>query len=79
MNNVVSLLDLQLAMFPEQDPVSGTLNFALLDSNGKSVIENYERFLPDFGASETWWAFFFVLVGIGILLGLDWYGKNRKK
>ena len=34
MNNVVSLLDLQLAMFPEQDPVSGTLNFALLDSNG---------------------------------------------
>ena len=52
---------------------------ALLDSNGKSVIENYERFLPDFGASETWWAFFFVLIGIGILLGLDWYGKSRKK
>ncbi|KGL63812.1 LodA/GoxA family CTQ-dependent oxidase [Polaribacter sp. Hel1_85] len=34
MNNVVSLLDLQLAMFPEQDPVSGTVNFAILDSNG---------------------------------------------
>lgn len=34
MNNVVSLLDLQLAMFPEQDPVSGTVNFALVDSNG---------------------------------------------
>ena len=51
----------------------------LLDSNGKAVIENYERFLPDFGASETWWAFFFVLIGIGILLVLDWYGKRRKR
>lgn len=34
MNNVVSLLDLQLDMFPEVDPTSGTLNFAILDSNG---------------------------------------------
>ncbi|MEO9570209.1 MAG: LodA/GoxA family CTQ-dependent oxidase [Polaribacter sp.] len=34
MNNVVSLLDLQLDMFPEQDPVSGTVNFALLNTNG---------------------------------------------
>ncbi len=51
----------------------------LLDSNGKSVIENYERFLPDFGTSETWWAVFFVLIGIGILLVLDWYGKRRKR
>ncbi len=51
----------------------------LSDSNGKAVIENYERFFPDFGASETWWALFFVLVGISVLLGLDWYGKIRKK
>lgn len=51
----------------------------LLDSNGKSIIENYERFFPDFSNTETWWAFFFVLVGISILLGLDWYGKSRKK
>jgi hypothetical protein len=34
MNNVVSLLDLQLDMFPEEDPVSGSLNFAVLDTNG---------------------------------------------
>ncbi len=51
----------------------------LLDSNGKEIIVNYQRYFPDFGISETWWALFFVLVGIGILLGLDWYGKNRKK
>lgn len=34
MNNVVSLLDLQLAMYPESDPVSGTLNFATVSNNG---------------------------------------------
>lgn len=50
----------------------------LFDSNGKEVIVNYERYLPDFMLSETWWAFFFVIVGICVLLGLDWYGKNRR-
>jgi len=51
---------------------------ALLDSNGKEIIVNYERYLPDLANSETWWALFFVVVGICILLVLDWYGKNRK-
>lgn len=52
---------------------------ALLDSNGKHIIVNYERFFPNFQLSETWWALFFVLFGISILLLLDWYGKNRKQ
>lgn len=51
---------------------------ALLDSNGKEIIVNYERYLPNLGSSETWWALFFVIVGICILLVLDWYGKNRR-
>ena len=52
---------------------------ALLDSNGKHIIVNYERFFPNFQLSETWWALFFVLFGISILLLLDWYGKNRRQ
>lgn len=51
----------------------------LLDSNGKEIIINYKRYLPDLGLSETWWAFFFIILGISILLLLDWYGKNRKR
>lgn len=51
----------------------------LLDSNGKPIIVNYERFFPEPMAPETWWALFFILFGISILLALDWYGKNRKK
>ncbi len=48
-----------------------------VDTNGKAVILNYERYLPDFTTSETWWAFICVGIGIGILLVLDWYGKKR--
>lgn len=50
-----------------------------LDSNGKQIIINYERFLPDMFTLENWIAIFFIIVGIGILLLLDWYGKNRKR
>lgn len=48
----------------------------VVDSNGKGIIINYERFLPNFSTVETWWAFLFVILGIGVLLALDWYGKN---
>lgn len=51
----------------------------LLDSNGNYIIENYERYLPDMAAMETWWAIFFIAFGILILLGLDWYGKKREQ
>ena len=50
-----------------------------LDSNGKAIIVNYERFLPTLESYETWWALFFILIGVSILLFLDWYGKNRKR
>ncbi|HLT50300.1 MAG TPA: DUF368 domain-containing protein [Arenibacter sp.] len=50
----------------------------LLDSSGNNIIKNYERYLPDLATSETWWAIFFVIIGILILLGLDWYGKRRE-
>lgn len=51
----------------------------LVDSNGKAIIVNYERFFPDVNVSETWRALFFVVFGIGVLLLLDWYGKKRKE
>lgn len=50
----------------------------LFDTNGKQIIRNYQRFLPDLDNPETWWALFFILAGIGVLLGLEWYGKHRK-
>lgn len=58
---------------------SGLEGTIVLDSNGSPIIMNYERFLPNFQLTETWWALFFVLFGISILLLLDWYGKNRRQ
>jgi uncharacterized membrane protein len=50
----------------------------LLDSNNKQIIQNYKRMIPDFANSETWIAIFYILVGISIVLALDWYGKRTK-
>ena len=57
---------------------TGVNGEVFLDTNGKQIIINYERFLPDMSSLENWIAIFFVLLGVGILLLLDWYGKNRK-
>lgn len=50
----------------------------ILDSAGNAIVLTYERHLPHWGAPNTWWALLFVLLGIGVLLLLDWYGKNRR-
>ena len=51
----------------------------LLDSNGDKIILNYTRHFPNMAEVETWWAILFILMGILVLLILDWYGNNRKK
>ena len=51
----------------------------LLDSNGDKIIRNYQRYWPDWTSMETWGAVFFIILGIFVLLALDWYGRNRKE
>lgn len=51
----------------------------ILDSNGDKIVMNYQRYLPDIGLAETWWAVLLIILGIVVLLALDWYGKNRRK
>ena len=48
---------------------------ALYDINGNAIISGYERYWPDVTNPHTWLAVLFILVGIAIVLGLDWYGK----
>lgn len=50
----------------------------LTDSRGDYIIENYERFIPEFN-SETLHAIVFIFVGVAIVLSLEWYGKRQKK
>ncbi|MDO9262237.1 MAG: DUF368 domain-containing protein, partial [Flavobacteriaceae bacterium] len=50
--------------------------FFIFDKTGKKVVENYQRFLPDFNLTQTYIAIFYILIGIGIVLILDYYGKE---
>ncbi|MDX5583449.1 MAG: DUF368 domain-containing protein [Aureibaculum sp.] len=50
----------------------------LLDSTGQKILKNYERYLPDISDTQTWVAVLFILIGIGILLLIDHYGKKSK-
>ena len=52
---------------------------ALIDVNGNKVIENFQRYFPDFSLQETWFAIFYVIVGLGIILLIDKYGTERKE
>ena len=50
----------------------------LLDQNGDKVIKNYQRFLPDMGSGQTWYAMFYIIIGILLIIGIDYYGRKRK-
>ena len=49
----------------------------ILDSRGEKIIENYRRFMPEW-SSETLIAIAYVLLGIFIVLALEWYGQRTR-
>lgn len=53
-------------------------NEIILNTKNQPILENYERFLPNLGNVQTWFAFFCILLGITIILYLGWYGKQKK-
>ncbi|WP_425076021.1 DUF368 domain-containing protein [Psychroserpens sp. S379A] len=50
----------------------------ILDSRGEKIIANYERFIPELH-SETYFAFGYIILGILIVLALEWYGQRTNK
>jgi uncharacterized membrane protein len=50
----------------------------ILDSTGKQIIANYERFLPEFN-TQTYIAIAYIGLGILIVLGLEWYGQRTRQ
>lgn len=51
----------------------------LLGSNQKPIADNYERYLPDIFTMETWLAILFIIIGITIVLVLEYYGRKKQK
>jgi putative membrane protein len=52
---------------------------ALLDKEGRKILENYERFIPSSLSLETSLAVCFIFMGIGLILAIDYYDRKRKK
>jgi uncharacterized membrane protein len=50
----------------------------LLDSSGSKIVANYQRFIPEL-TNETFVAIGYILMGILIVLALEWYGQKTKK
>lgn len=49
----------------------------LFDSLGNEIVENYIRYYPDFSEQSTWYAIFFILFGLAILLVIDRLGSKN--
>lgn len=50
----------------------------LLDKKGNKIVENYQRFIPDFQETNTWIAIGFITFGIVLILAIDFYGRKKK-
>ena len=50
----------------------------ILDSAGAKVVENYKRFIPSWN-QETMLAIAYIILGILIVLALEWYGQKTRK
>ena len=50
----------------------------VLDVKQHKIVENYERFIPDFSMTETWFAIFYITLGLGLILVLDFYGRKKE-
>lgn len=51
----------------------------LLDKNNNKIIQNYNRFFPDLGDVQTYFALFFIIIGIALILGIDYYDRKSRK
>jgi putative membrane protein len=55
-----------------------TMGNYVLDSTGKQIVANYERYLPDLNV-QTYLAIAYIVCGILIVLGLEWYGQRTRQ
>jgi len=58
---------------------TNSLGEIILDSNSNKVVLNYHRYIPNFDTSDTWWAIFWMGIGLLFLMILEKYGNREKK
>ncbi len=56
-----------------------TLGNTQIDALGNPILDNYDRYFPDLTITETYFGIFYIILGIGLVLWLEWYGKQTIK
>ncbi len=65
-------------VWPWKETIYKTANgIYLLNKKGNKIIKNYERFIPDIQNQETWITIGFILLGISLILIINYYGRER--
>ncbi|HET8803239.1 MAG TPA: DUF368 domain-containing protein [Aequorivita sp.] len=49
-----------------------------IDANGREIITGYDRYFPKEFSTETIWAVVCVIIGVIVVLSLDWYDNYKK-
>jgi uncharacterized membrane protein len=50
----------------------------LTDTKGRDIVQDFDRFLPDLSSGQTYWALAYILLGVAIVVLLEWLNKNKK-
>lgn len=50
-----------------------------LDDNGRKIITGYDRYFPSELSTETLLAIVFIIIGIVMVMSLDWYDSHKRK
>ncbi len=51
----------------------------MIDALGNPILDNYDRYFPDMTILSTYIGAFFIIIGISIILWLEWYGNRTQK
>ncbi|MDO5608778.1 MAG: DUF368 domain-containing protein [Capnocytophaga sp.] len=68
-------------VWPWKRPLYATdeMGNIIKNSAGNGIVANFERYMPDWSLLTTWIAVIYIIIGILIVLALEWYGQYRSK
>ena len=67
-------------VWPWKTKIFATNNFGeiLLDTKGREIIKDFDRYLPDLTLTQTYWAVLFIAIGIAIVVALEMINTSKK-
>lgn len=66
-------------VWPWKEKIYASLNgITIVNRDGQLIIATYERYIPQWNV-DTLWDVSFILIGIGMVLSLEWYGAYTRK